>query len=79
MRSCGIPLSSVHVHFIVPTLKPCVLLPPKPIIFFQLLVGGVIKSSKLLDMHAVHLLSIPIGTESVSNLNCFCNTRFCVV
>jgi hypothetical protein len=49
-------------------MTPSVSLPPKPTMRLLLVTGGLVKSAMQFDMHAVHLLSTPIGTESVSKV-----------
>ena len=68
MNLCTFPWSSSHFHLMVPIITFGVCDPAKP--FSTLSVGtrSEIKSSMRWDMVAVHLLSIPMGSESVSNI-----------
>jgi len=61
------PLSSHQRHTIVPILTLIVWGPPNPLIARPDSRISPMKSSMSSEMQAVHLLSMPIGFESVSN------------
>jgi hypothetical protein len=60
------PASSAILHTSVPMYTLDMVAPPKPLTFLETFFKGPIKSFRSLEMHAEHLLSMPIRNESVS-------------
>jgi hypothetical protein len=67
-KVCSSPLTSSHFHLIVPIITLVFTTPPNPLITRFAGFNSPTKWSVLSEMHAVHLLLMPIVVESVSNL-----------
>ena len=67
---CTFPSLSAHFQTMVPIFRFAVRDPPKPLMDLFVSLRGPSKSSMQCDMHAEHLLSMPIVSASVSK-----NTR----
>jgi hypothetical protein len=65
--SWTLPLSSSHLHRIVPCCMLETLVPAKPLMVCRHGHGTSMKSSIRCEMHAEHRLSMPRGPESESN------------